>query len=87
MSRTIESPSPLPPVSLRRAVSGAVAVEERRQNGLRQGGRNEERIFLHSWKLSFKHPRTGLLLSFTQSLPSELADFLRDIFPKNRARQ
>ncbi len=47
----------------------------------------EERIFLHSWKLSFKHPRTGLLLSFTQSLPSELADFLRDIFPKNRARQ
>lgn len=42
----------------------------------------EERVFLHSWRLGFKHPRTGELLSFTQILPEELRDFLTSISPK-----
>ena len=38
-----------------------------------------ERIFLHSWKLGFKHPRTGDDMFFTRPLPPELSDFLREI--------
>jgi 23S rRNA pseudouridine1911/1915/1917 synthase len=35
-----------------------------------------ERVFLHSWKLSFIHPATGRALSFTRPLPLELRAFL-----------
>lgn len=38
-----------------------------------------ERIFLHSWKLGFKHPRTGDNMFFTRPLPPELSGFLREI--------
>ena len=38
-----------------------------------------ERIFLHSWRLGFKHPRTGKEMLFTQPLPGELANFLKKI--------
>ncbi len=38
-----------------------------------------ERIFLHSWKLGFKHPRTGDDMFFTRPLPPELSGFLREI--------
>ncbi len=38
-----------------------------------------ERIFLHSWKLGFKHPRTGDDMFFTRPLPPELSGFLRAI--------
>ncbi len=39
----------------------------------------EERIFLHSWKLSFSHPRSGEKLSFRVPLPEELVTFLASI--------
>lgn len=39
----------------------------------------DERVFLHSWKLSFKHPRTGEIMAFRKELPEELREFLREI--------
>jgi Pseudouridylate synthases, 23S RNA-specific len=37
------------------------------------------RVFLHSWKLSFLHPKTGKRLFFTSCLPAALTGQLRDI--------
>jgi 23S rRNA pseudouridine1911/1915/1917 synthase len=37
------------------------------------------RPFLHSRRLEFRHPRTGEILSFTASIPTELAHFLAEI--------
>ena len=34
----------------------------------KRGGREFERLCLHAWKLSFKHPRSGELLSFQRSI-------------------
>lgn len=45
-----------------------------------------ERVFLHSWKLAFRHPRSGEQLRFMAPLPLALADFLADISPKNPSR-
>lgn len=38
-----------------------------------------ERLFLHSWKLAFTHPRTRAHMSFVQPLPSELVSYLREL--------
>lgn len=38
-----------------------------------------ERIFLHSWKLGFKHPRTRETMEFTCPLPRELSGFLKTL--------
>jgi 23S rRNA pseudouridine1911/1915/1917 synthase len=38
-----------------------------------------ERVFLHSWKLSFSHPRTGELKKFRVPLPGELSSFLQSV--------
>lgn len=38
----------------------------------------EERLFLHAWKLAFKHPRTNNEIAFTCPLPLELSTFLRE---------
>ena len=35
-----------------------------------------QRVFLHSWRLSFAHPRTGEKLSFKVPLPEDLKNFL-----------
>ncbi|MBR1672399.1 MAG: RluA family pseudouridine synthase [Fretibacterium sp.] len=35
------------------------------------------RVFLHSWKLAFDHPVTGVALSFRLPLPEELREYLR----------
>ena len=40
------------------------------------------RVFLHSWKLSFVHPRSMDTMSFTQPLPYELSNFLNKIRQK-----
>lgn len=37
------------------------------------------RVFLHSWKLSFLHPKTGKRLFFTSCLPAALTGQLREI--------
>lgn len=42
-----------------------------------------ERVFLHAWKLKFKHPRTGEEMSFLQPIPSELSLFLKGIVDKD----
>lgn len=47
----------------------------------------EERIFLHSWKLAFKHPRTGQKMDFTCPLPVELSSFLKNITPGSPPNQ
>lgn len=39
----------------------------------------EDRVFLHSWKLSFEHPRSKELMSFRAELPHELSVVLTDI--------
>ncbi len=36
-----------------------------------------ERVFLHSWRLAFKHPMTGESLSFRSPLPEELKRYLQ----------
>jgi len=35
---------------------------------------NSGRVFLHSWKLAFTHPVTGLPMSFTSHIPREFLD-------------
>lgn len=44
----------------------------------------EGRLFLHSWRLSFAHPRSGEKLSFLSHLPQELTLFLGDVLSKNQ---
>lgn len=39
----------------------------------------EKRVFLHSWRLSFSHPRSGEPISFRSSLPEELRGFLMEL--------
>lgn len=39
----------------------------------------EERVFLHSWHLGFKHPRTGENMDFKEPLPQELSEYLSEI--------
>ena len=36
-----------------------------------------ERVFLHSWRLSFEHPRGDRTMSFRSYIPEELKNFLR----------
>ncbi|OUO92237.1 RluA family pseudouridine synthase [Cloacibacillus sp. An23] len=38
-----------------------------------------ERLFLHAWKLGFKHPRTHEDMSFVQPLPPELSSYLEEL--------
>lgn len=45
------------------------------------------RIFLHSWRLAFKHPRSGEQVSFNSPLPAELSRYLRDMLSKNGDRR
>lgn len=42
------------------------------------------RVFLHSWKLHFKHPLSGQELRYTCNLPKELVLCLRDVLSKIR---
>lgn len=42
----------------------------------------EPRVFLHAWRLAFKHPRSGEILAFSCPLPEELSSFLKDILSK-----
>jgi 23S rRNA pseudouridine1911/1915/1917 synthase len=37
------------------------------------------RVFLHSWRLVFSHPRSGVIMSFVTALPEELRGALRTI--------
>lgn len=37
----------------------------------------KDRVFLHSWRLGFKHPRSGQWMQFCVPLPKELIDALR----------
>lgn len=42
----------------------------------------EDRVFLHSWKLSFEHPRSKRKMAFRAPLPAELSALLADILCK-----
>ena len=53
----------------------------------RQSPFESGRVFLHAWRLSFKHPRSGQLMSFRAPLPPELTRFLTSIAPKNQLPQ
>lgn len=48
----------------------------------RKSSFGNDRVFLHSWKLAFTHPRSNKRISFTCPLPGELSSFLRDILSK-----
>jgi 23S rRNA pseudouridine1911/1915/1917 synthase len=48
-----------------------------------RGGPPLDRVFLHSWRLSFEHPRTGLRLVFRSSLPIELRQVLEGILARD----
>jgi 23S rRNA pseudouridine1911/1915/1917 synthase len=39
----------------------------------------EDRVFLHSWKLSFEHPRTKERMNFRAPLAPELSALLSEI--------
>lgn len=54
-------------------------VGDRKYAPARKSPFGEERNFLHSWKLSFSHPRSGEKMSFCVPLPEELVLFLRSI--------
>ncbi|QTX31193.1 RluA family pseudouridine synthase [Aminithiophilus ramosus] len=53
------------------------------------GGRRDplplDRVFLHSWKLSFLHPLTGQLLAFRAPLPTELTRYLQALAARDGA--
>ena len=38
-----------------------------------------ERVFLHSWKLGFTHPRTREEMRFVRPLPPELVNYLKEL--------
>lgn len=42
------------------------------------------RMFLHAWRLQFRHPRTGQAMQLQAELPQELAAFLEHVFPHAR---
>lgn len=44
----------------------------------------DRRVFLHSWKLAFVHPRTRERVSFRSPLPAELSLFLQEILSTKR---
>lgn len=44
----------------------------------------EDRVFLHSWKLGFAHPRTGAAMRFMQPLPDTLIALLQEILSSKR---
>ncbi|MDR1515122.1 MAG: RluA family pseudouridine synthase [Synergistaceae bacterium] len=44
-----------------------------------QSGQSKARVFLHSWKLTLSHPRTGEAISFRSHLPDDLKNFLVEI--------
>jgi len=51
-----------------------------RSGALKRGGAlSLTRNFLHAAAIEFTHPRTGDPLSFTASLPEELARFLQEV--------
>ncbi|MDI9370172.1 MAG: RluA family pseudouridine synthase [Synergistota bacterium] len=50
----------------------------------KKSARRLGRVFLHSWRLSFRHPFTGANSSFTCPLPEELTARLREILSKDR---
>jgi 23S rRNA pseudouridine1911/1915/1917 synthase len=55
-----------------------------------QGDRNGpplDRVFLHSWRLSFEHPRTGVRLAFRCPLPPELIGVLRSVLASRPDRR
>jgi 23S rRNA pseudouridine1911/1915/1917 synthase len=54
-----------------------------RENPFEQSERG--RVFLHSWKLSFAHPRDGRRVSFRSVIPEELARCLSAIRSRSRA--
>ena len=64
------------------AAIGCPIVGDRLYAPSRKSPFGEERVFLHSWKLAFCHPRSGKMVSFRAPLPAELAEFLKDISPK-----
>lgn len=49
----------------------------------RQSPFQSGRVFLHSWKLAFRHPRSGEIMSFIQQLPEELTDLIKKIRQDN----
>ena len=51
--------------------------------GAKQAG-DLGRVFLHSWRLAFTHPVTGLALNFTSYLPEELRRYIMSIAPVRR---
>ena len=36
------------------------------------------RVYLHSWRLSFKHPETGEEMTFRQNIPEDFLAFIKD---------
>lgn len=58
---------------------GAPLVGDRLYAPSRPSPFGAERIFLHSWKLGFTHPRSRSEMNFTCPLPRELAAFVREL--------
>jgi 23S rRNA pseudouridine955/2504/2580 synthase len=40
-----------------------------------------KRMFLHAWRLQFKHPQTGQLATLQAPLPPELQQFIDHVQP------
>ena len=43
--------------------------------------RGLKRMFLHAWRLQFRHPVTGTAMQLQAELPAELALFLKHVLP------
>ena len=42
-----------------------------------------KRMFLHAWRLQFKHPATGEKIELQSQLPADLTQFLQKITPSH----
>jgi 23S rRNA pseudouridine1911/1915/1917 synthase len=51
----------------------------------KESGFPENRVFLHSWKLSFAHPRDGRKIHFRSFIPADLRYFLSDVLSRTKA--
>lgn len=58
---------------------GCPLVGDRLYAPSRKSALGKDTVFLHSWRLAFKHPRTGEKMDFNRPLPAALSAFLKEL--------
>jgi len=61
------------------SAAGHPVAGDRRYGSPRKPGSGFDRLFLHAYLLSFRHPRSGAMMQFTSPLPQALGDILKTL--------